>query len=170
MDWHTILIISHIVGTVLGVGGATFAEIFYLKAIKDGEVDPTEGSFLSTTYFILRTGIVVLVLSGFGMLALKVAEGASAYLYNPVIWAKLTITILIVTNALLLQARAIPSWLGFSLSLTSWYAAMILGLWRGLDASYVSIMLSYAAWVLVIGFLLEGIRRWYIGTEKYKHV
>jgi len=170
MDWHTILIISHIVGTVLGVGGATFAEIFYLKAIKDGEIDPTEGSFLKTTYFILRTGLVLLVLSGFSMLALKVSQGASGYLYNPILWAKLTITIIIATNALLLQAHAIPSWLGFSLSLTSWYAAMILGLWRSLDASYVAIMLFYIVWVLAVGFILERIRVWYIGNSRHTRV
>ena len=33
MDWHLVLIIVHVIGTVLGVGGATFAEIFLLKGL-----------------------------------------------------------------------------------------------------------------------------------------
>lgn len=169
MDWYTILIIVHIIGTVLGVGGATFAEIFYLKAIKDGEIDPTEGSFLKTTYVILRIGIVLLVLSGFGIFIWAVSQGGSVLLLEPRLWAKMTLMLVIVVNALLLQAHAIPSWLGFSLSFTSWYAALILGLWRSLDASYVEIMLAYIMWVLIIGFILERIRVWYISTNK-KHI
>lgn len=163
MDWHTFLIITHIIGTVLGVGGATFAEVFYLKAIKDGEIDPTESSFLKTTYFILRIGIILLVLSGFGLLLLNRLDGAAQYLYSPRLWAKLTLTLIIVINAILLQVRLIPAWLGFSLSFTSWYTALILGLWRGATAAgYVTIMLWYIVAVFVVAFILERIKKWYI--------
>ena len=36
MDWHTALIVIHLIGTALGVGAATFAEIFYIKSLRDG--------------------------------------------------------------------------------------------------------------------------------------
>jgi len=163
MDWHTFLIITHIIGTVFGVGGATFAEVFYLKSIKDGDIDSTESSFLKTTYFILRIGIILLVLSGFGLLILNRLEGATQYLYNPRLWAKLTLTLVIVVNAILLEIRLIPIWLGFSLSFTSWYAALVLGLWRGASAAgYVTIMLWYIIAVFVVAFILGAIKKWYV--------
>lgn len=164
MDWHTFLIISHIIGTVLGVGGTTFAEVFYLKAIKDGEIDPTESDFLKTTYTILRIGIVLIVLSGFSLLILTRLEGSAQYLYSPRLWAKMTLTLVIVINAILLQIRLIPAWLGFSLSFTSWYAALVLGLWRGATSlGYMGIMLWYVVAVFVVAFILERIKKWYIG-------
>ena len=163
MDWHTFLIITHIIGTVFGVGGAIFAEVFYLKSIKDGDIDSTESSFLKTTYFILRIGIILLVLSGFGLLILNRLEGATQYLYNPRLWAKLTLTLVIVVNAILLEIRLIPIWLGFSLSFTSWYAALVLGLWRGASAAgYVTIMLWYIIAVFVVAFILGAIKKWYV--------
>lgn len=171
MDWHTFLIITHIIGTVLGVGGATFAEVFYLKAIKDGEIDPTESSFLKTTYFILRIGIILLVLSGFGLLLLNRLEGATQYLYSPRLWAKLTLTVIIVANAVLLQVRLIPAWLGFSLSFTSWYVALILGLWRGASAAgYATIMLWYVGAVFVVAFILDCIKKWYVTAPLPKKI
>src|SRR3989344_6278731 len=163
MDWHTFLIITHIIGTVFGVGGATFAEVFYLKSIKDGDIDSTESSFLKTTYFILRIGIILLVLSGFGLLILNRLEGATQYLYNPRLWAKLTLTLVIVVNAILLEIRLIPIWLWFLLSFTSWYAVLVLGLWRGASAAGdVTIMLWYIIAVFVVAFILGAIKKWYV--------
>lgn len=157
MNWHTFLTISHIIGTALGVGGATFAEIFYLKAIKDGVVEPTETDFLRTTYKILRLGLIILVLSGFGYLLLYRLSG-QPWIYSPRVWAKLTATLVILFNALLIQARKMPMWLGSSLSLTSWYAALIIGSWR-FDASYAYIMLIYAIAIIIIALALTVIRK-----------
>ena len=118
---------------------------------------------LKTTYFILRIGIILLVLSGFGLLILNRLEGATQYLYNPRLWAKLTLTLVIVVNAILLEIRLIPIWLGFSLSFTSWYAALVLGLWRGASAAgYVTIMLWYIIAVFVVAFILGAIKKWYV--------
>lgn len=42
MDWSTFLKISHLVGTVLGVGAVSFIDFFYLRAAKDGKIEPVE--------------------------------------------------------------------------------------------------------------------------------
>src|SRR3990167_3430575 len=62
MDWLTFIRISHIIGTVLGVGATTFAEIFYLKFLKDEKIDPFEHDVLKVFYQIIRLGLVILVL------------------------------------------------------------------------------------------------------------
>src|SRR3989344_2714912 len=70
MDWLTFIRISHIIGTVLGVGATTFAEIFYLKFLKDEKIDPFEHDVLKVFYQIIRLGLVILVFSGLGYLIL----------------------------------------------------------------------------------------------------
>ncbi|GMQ95257.1 MAG: hypothetical protein BMS9Abin13_370 [Patescibacteria group bacterium] len=162
MDWETLLIVTHIIGTTLGVGGATFAEVFYLKAIRDGVVSPVEGDFLKTTYAIMRTGLVLLVLSGFGFLLLYRLNGAEALLLNGALWAKLTIVLVLVANAVMIQIRKMPMWLATSLSLTSWYAALVLGAWRGIPYSFLEILIGYVVAVFAVAYILETIKKAYV--------
>lgn len=157
MNWHTFLIIGHIVGTVLGAGGSTFAEIFHRKLSRDGVVDETEKSFLRTTYAAMRVGMILLVLSGFGLLLLLRFEGVEEHIYSPRLWAKLIITLIIIANALLLHLRRIPLWLGSAVSLTSWYAALVIGAWR-FRADFFFIMLVYVIAVFVVAAALKLIR------------
>ncbi len=162
MDWRTVITITHIIGTVLGVGGATFAEVFYRKALKDGAVDETEGSFLGTTYRVLRIGMVLLVLSGFGYLLLTRLSGRTEHLYDPRLWMKLTMTVVILVNALLMALRKIPPWFGAAISIVSWYGALVLGIWRKLDASFFTILLWYAVVVAIAAFIF---RAWKTGER-----
>ena len=160
MDWYTFLIIIHLIGTVLGVGGATFAEIFYLKAKKDGVIEPLEIDYLRTIYFILRIGLFILVITGFGFLLFYRLNGYGEGLLNPKLWAKLAIVAILILNTFLIQIRKIPMWLGASVSLTSWYGAMILGSWRTLDASFASIIIVYIIAVFIMAGILKLIKRY----------
>lgn len=160
MDIFTILIISHIGGAVLGVGGATFIEIFLTKSLRDGVIDPTEGSFLKTTFFVVRIGLILSLISGFGLLLLYRFEDQAFKLYDPTLWAKMTVLGVLVINALLLQAHRIPLWLGSALSLVSWYTVMTLGiLLRGPSYPYWEIIFYYVIAVLIGAVILNGIRR-----------
>ena len=160
MDSLTFLIILHLIGTVLGVGGATFIEIFLNKALRDGEIDPIEGSFLRTTFTVVRIGLVISIFTGFALLLLYRFEGQEFKLYDPTLWAKFTLVGVIVINALLLQAHKVPLWLGSALSLVTWYTVMIIGvLLRGPSIPYFEVMLYYVIALVFGGLLLEGIRR-----------
>ncbi|MBI5079166.1 hypothetical protein HZB06_00610 [Candidatus Wolfebacteria bacterium] len=156
MDWNSFLVIGHIIGAVFGAGGATMAEIFSIKALKDGVIDETESGFLKITYFFIRLGLFVLILSGFGLLILYRLEGVSpAMIYTDRFLAKLLIVLVIIFNPLLIQAKIIPYSVGSPLSLVSWYAALILGAWRTLDASLFSIIGVYLAAVLIAVFAVK---------------
>lgn len=163
MDWHTFLIVGHIIGTVLGVGAATFAEIFLLKSLRDGTVDPIESAFLKTTYRVIRIGLLLLVLSGFGFLLLYRFTGLEERLLGPILWSKLTITGIILLNAILLQARRVPLWLGSALSFGSWYAAMLIVPMKGVifatRSGYWDIIGVYIGFVAIIAIALAIIRR-----------
>ncbi len=162
MDIYSVLVIVHIIGTVLGVGGVTLAEIFYLKAIRDGVVDPIESDFLRTIYTVMRVGLILAVFSGFGFLILYRVSGATALLYSPVLWAKLTIIGILVANALAIHARTIPMHIGAAISFVSWYAALVLGVLRGLDQPYIVIMLIYAAIVVLAVPTLAKLQQMYL--------
>ncbi len=105
MDIHSILITAHLIGVALGVGGATFAGILYLKAMKDGKIDPMEGEWLSVVFTVLRIGLVILVISGFGFFLEYRFTGQEERLLDPRLWAKMTIVLVLVFNALMIQMR-----------------------------------------------------------------
>jgi len=157
MNIYELLVISHIIGTVLGVGGATFAEIFYVRALRDGTVSGEEGATLKTIYTILRIGLFMAVLSGFGFLLYFSLTGHEEYLYNEKLWAKLTIVFFLMVNAILIQAKRMPLWLGSAISLTSWYTALILGVLRGAGYTYFGVLIVYAMAVLVVAYFLHVI-------------
>jgi len=160
MDLFTLLIIGHVVGTVLGVGGATFIEIFLNKSLRDGHIDPIESSFLKTTFLIVRIGLVISLFTGIGLLLVYRFEGQMFQFYDPTLWAKFTVIGVIIINALLLQAHKVPLWLGSTLSFVSWYTAFIFGmLLRGPAIPYFEVMSYYFIALVLGGLILEGIRR-----------
>lgn len=159
MDYYLLLVTAHIFGAILGVGGITFAEIFYFKSAKDNIINETESSFLKTTYFVLRIGTILLVLSGFGFLVYYRFIGSEELLYNSQLWTKLTIVIVIALNAVLLQAKKMPAWLGSPISLVSWYATMLLGIFRNVEMSYLQAMTIYMVMIIFVGFVLDYIKR-----------
>lgn len=166
MDLYLFLIIAHLIGTILGVGGATFIEIFLVKSLKDGQVDPTEGSFLKTTYTVVRIGLVLAILSGFGFLLYYQLNGQTFKLYNPLLWAKLTMVLIIALNAVLLQAHKISLYWGSALSFVTWYSAAIVGVFLTNVKlfSYFEVMITYAIMVVVGAFILDRIRK-FLGAK-----
>ena len=149
---------AHIIGTALGVGGATLGEIFYLKSERDGKVDPHENEALRTIFYMLRVGMVILILSGFGYLILLRLEGHTAPLLGARVWAKLTIILILLFGVVAWHARKVPMWIGSAVSLASWYAALVIGAWRGLNSSYLTIMLYYLGAIVVFAIILQIIR------------
>ena len=165
MDLHTFLITTHLIGVALGVGGATFGGILYLKAMKDGKIDPMEGEWLSVIFTVLRIGLAIAVVTGFGFFLEYRFTGQEERLLDPRLWAKLTIILVLISNALLIQMRKIPMWLGEALSITSWYSALVLGIMRGMDYSYLTFLIFYAIAVVVVIGILTLIKRLYLGKQ-----
>ena len=159
MSLYAILVISHIIGTILGAGAATFAEIFIIKALRDGVIEPLEGDYLKTIYTVLRVGLVITVISGFGFLFLYRTTGQEELLYNPKLWAKLTIITILLVNAVMLQSRKISLLWGSAISFTSWYAAVILGLFRYIPAGYIEILGWYILAVMAVTLVLDKIHK-----------
>ncbi|MEK7177152.1 MAG: hypothetical protein AAB719_02570 [Patescibacteria group bacterium] len=158
MTFYELLVVVHIIGTVLGVGAATFAEIYYARFNSDDILSDDERKTLTITFTVLRIGLFILVVSGFGfLLYMRLTEYVEP-LSSPTFWAKMTVVGVLVTNALLLQIRKIPLAVGAAVSLTGWYTALILGIIGKTSASYLELLLYFAIATILVGFVLEFIR------------
>lgn len=159
MEFYTLFKIAHIIGTVLGAGGATFAEVLSYQALKDGKVSEEESGILKTTFFILRIGLFLTVISGFGFLILwRLGNFGPEYFYDSRFLSKMLIVGIIMLNALAMQFKIMPVSIGSPISLISWYSALILGAWRSLNLSFVAIMLTYAVMIIIAYYFLNFIK------------
>ncbi len=160
MDWYPWVIVLHLVGTILGVGGATFIEINLTKALADGKVDQTEGSFLKTTFTVVRIGLLLTLISGVLILVHAVMEANGRLLLGDNLWAKMTIIFILALNALLLQAHLINLYWGSALSFVSWWAATVIGTMSSRDVfgDYWAIMALYIASVIIGAWVLHHVR------------
>ncbi|MBL4644325.1 MAG: hypothetical protein JKX80_00475 [Candidatus Pacebacteria bacterium] len=166
MDWFSALTISHIIGTVLGVGGATFAEINILRALKDGKISSDESYLMHGVYSTIRLGFFILLISGFGFLVFFRLNGMEAELFEPKLWAKMTIIGFLGLNAMLLQIRVIPLMWGSAISITSWYAALVIGSLHDIPYSYFTILAIYVVAVTISFAILMRIHRSMIKHSK----
>ncbi|MEK7109292.1 MAG: hypothetical protein AAB919_02545 [Patescibacteria group bacterium] len=161
-----LLVIMHVVGTVLGVGAATFAEIYYTRFNSDDIVTDDERKTLATAYTVMRTGLFLLAISGFAFLLYFRLTEHVGILTSPSFWAKMTIVGVLVGNALMLQARIMPLAVGAAVSLTSWYAALVLGVIGKTSATYAEILIYYAVAIVLVGVSLRLIRAYLHAPKK----
>lgn len=172
----TLLLIVHLVGLALGVGGALISDAMFFKAIRDFRITKTEMGFLTLGSAAIITGLALLVLSGAGMFSLD----PDRYLASTKFLAKMTIVALLVVNGIVLHQLQIPYLhrlvregrstksgfathrtlflLGGAVSLVSWIAALTLGAFRTIPWPYHSIMGAYFA-VLILVFCLAYVLR-----------
>lgn len=158
MTLFELLVVMHVIGTVLGVGAATFAEIYYTRFNRDDIVTDDERKTLTVTYTVMRIGLFLLVISGFSfLLYFRFTEHMNIF-SSPSFWAKMTVIAVLVGNALLLQMRRVSLAVGAAVSLTSWYTALILGVIGKTGATYLEILAYYSIAIVLVGVSLRLIR------------
>lgn len=166
MTFYELLVALHIVGTVLGVGAATFAEIYYTRFNRDDIITDDEAQTLKVTYTVMRTGLFLLVVTGFAFLISFRLSEQVGILHDTTFWTKMIIVGILVANALLLQVRLMPFSIGAAISLTSWYAALVIGVVGSIDASFVELFSYYVFAIVIVYFALRDIRRWVHQPQK----
>lgn len=167
MDTHTLLIIGHLIGTILGVGAATFIEIHLNMALADGKMDDVEKRIMAKDFLLSRIGLAIAFLTGLGFIAEYYLHNQMFRLIDGVFWAKMAIIVVIMVNAYLLHKHKISLYWGSAFSFVSWWAAMLLGtfLTNGIKffpgnvpVSFFSIMVVYGFIVVIGAFVLHKIR------------
>lgn len=128
MDIFTLLIIGHIIGSVLGVGGATMVEFHINRALKDSSMSPDERNLLGADFLMTRIGLVLSILTGLGFIYVYWASNQMFRLESGVFWAKMGMIVVIIVNAYLLDKHRIGLYWGSALSFFSWWFAFLAGL------------------------------------------
>ncbi len=158
MDIYTFIIFLHIAGTILGVGGATIAEVMIHKALKDGKVSGEEGALLHGTYSVLRVGMALIILSSILMVWYHVNNDTIGRLLNDKIWFKEFLFVIIIINAVAISNRWVPLWLGAATSFTGWWMATLLGVAGRLPYSFLTYTITFIIATLAIAGILHLIR------------
>lgn len=175
MDIYLFLVVMHLIGTVLGVGGATMIEVHLKQALKDKKMSGDERAILGTDYTVVRVGLVFAILSGFGFLLVYKFTGQTARLYDPMMWAKLVMIVIIATNAVLLQARKMSLYWGAALSFVSWWSVALISVFKSNGAylsffgtsfvsTFFSVLIVYTILIVIGAITLDFIRKKVIGT------
>ncbi len=176
MDASNLLLIAHIIGIALGVGGATVSDVLFLQSIKNKKISVDEFANLQAVSKIVWAGFFILLFSGAGLIMLSLIKNGSApMILLPRFQAKMIIALLIFINGLVFHFFSIPflrkninvSWeskniaskiplfsIGGGISIVSWYSALILGSLRGIDFPLLFILNIYG--ILVVGAILVG--------------
>lgn len=165
MDWYIFLIITHIIGTALAVGGATISDFLFFRILKTNRLSEDGFEFLHIISNVIWAGFLILIFSGFGFFMLyRLSFPEAGAIYDPRLWMKLTISAVILFNGLLMHWKVFPAlkssigdnvcsgefikkktvmFTTGAISIVSWYTALILGAWRGLSLSYLNILGIY---------------------------
>jgi hypothetical protein len=170
MDINSFLILGHIVGTAIGVGGATVTDMLFFRSIRDGKISHDEYLTLKLLSKIIMTGFIILVLSGLGFFALLYLNTGSLAGMPDRMSAKLYVVAIIFLNSRVLAYKVLPlikrsigkeiqpileknSFLVLTsggLSIISWYSTVLLGSWREIPFSTIQILGIYLSLVLVV--------------------
>ncbi len=172
LDVDRILKIAHIFGAILGAGGAFASDTIFLNSIKDGMIEKTEMRFIRLMSKLVWAGLALLILSGICLFMLSPEE----YLHSSKFLAKMTIVLVVFLNgvvfhifhipllestsgaafrdSLLFRNRALGLMISGGISMTSWIAAVILGMLRSLPYNYGIIIGIY--FILLLGAIISA--------------
>lgn len=167
MDIHATLIIGHIIGTILGVGGATFIEVHLNMALRDGKMDEYDRAILGKDFLLTRIGMAIGLITGIGFVIEYIVNNQFFRLIDGIFWAKMLIFLIIVINAYLLHKHKIGLYWGSAFSFVSWWTVMIFGtfLTNGIKfmsaeplISFIVLMGAYGICVTIGAYILHRIR------------
>jgi hypothetical protein len=171
LSTYSILIITHLLGVVIGAGSAFMTDAMFFNSIKDRRISNTEMSFLRLGSKMVWIGILIIVASG----ATLFFRSPQEHLASARFMAKMTIVAIIIINGAVFHFFHLPHlqrhteihfpsspefmkrvpFLSISgvISMVSWVSAIFLGSLRSLPFSYSQVISVYVA-IIVFGSIV----------------
>ncbi len=159
MEIYSFLVLLHVVGTVIGTGGATLAELQIYRALKDKKISEEERVMMHVNYGMIRIGMAILLVSVLGMYWYFEMQGSNILFTSEKLWIKELMFVTIFINALALQKRWVPLWLGSSISFTSWWGATVLGVAGELSYSFSTYLIGYIIAIFAVAGIIKLIHQ-----------
>lgn len=162
-EHHDALVILHFLGVVLGFGGATIADIFFFKFLKDFRISEWEAKVMHTLSQIIWFALAILVLTGLGLYLPEAQELNQ----TPKFLVKMIVVLTLIVNGAFLNLLVSPKLvkmfsgqkqqheavklhrirkIAFALgaiSSASWYSAFLLGALRNIDVGFLPLLFIY---------------------------
>ncbi len=181
MRWDPIFLLSeyrqaivtvHAIAAAIGLGGATVADVFFFKFLKDFRFSAWETGILNTLSNVIWFALALLVATGAGLFL----QNPDALLASSKFVGKMVVVAVIIINGAFLNIIIAPQLLKFSflssrqetgaprrmrrlafalgaISITSWYTAFILGTLRGIP---ISVGVFLACYALLLALAIAG--------------
>lgn len=149
MEAHNLLVIGHILGAILGVGGATRADWLFFSTLKGNCLTKQKFLALKQMSQLIWIGLAIIIVTGLGLIWHNQLENpADPLIYSQKLAAKLIIVGIILINGIVLNVVVTPKLAQHldqpglcdyilkhrvlllttgSISITSWYSALVVG-------------------------------------------
>lgn len=110
-EYKVIMLTAHILGTVLGLGGATIADILFFRFLRDYKITAKECDVLHLLKGIILSALGLIILSGIGLFFTDMARYSSS---GPFL-TKMLIVGIITINGIALHVVVAPHFLRLNL-------------------------------------------------------
>jgi uncharacterized membrane protein len=178
-QYKTLLVIIHLFGFAIGVGGATVTDLFFFKFLKDYHISKWESKILHSVSELIWVGLAILVVSG---IALYLPEAARLNESSKFL-AKVIVVGIILINGIVLNLYISPKLFKISfgkkhkhqkgelhylrkaafatgaISIVSWYTAFILGAISSSSLSMGQILFIYLIVLIVAITISQSVER-----------
>lgn len=176
---HSFIVILHLFGMAIGLGGATFIDIFFFKFLKDFRISMSEADILRTLSQVIWFALGFVVLTGIGLYLPE----ASELIRSSKFLVKMLIVLVIIVNGAFLNLLIYPKLIHISfkqkhehkkgelsylrkltftlgaVSLTSWYSAFVLGMLKDISLSFLTLLLIYLGIISIAAVISQSIER-----------
>ncbi len=174
MELQPLIVVAHIVGAAIGVGGAMATDSVFLRAIRNRHISSEQALLIRAVSDVVLIGLGIVSLTGVTLLVLSPEMIGEAKFQ-----AKMFIVVVLLFNGLLFHLHVLPflarhrdQWLGSevltlsrrvvfavsgAVSGVSWFGALILGAWEPPDVGLtvqLAIYLAIAIAAAVTAFLV----------------
>ncbi|QQR83983.1 hypothetical protein IPJ72_02180 [Candidatus Peregrinibacteria bacterium] len=182
--WKTPLLAAHILGTTLGLGGATISDILFFKFLTDYRISKKESEVMQVMKNIVLGGMFLLVVTGIGLFGTDPALYKSS---DPFLF-KTTLAIILVLNGVALHVWVAPRLIRFnlaehrinrywhklafllgSISFVTWYSVFFTAMFKkSMPWDYPTLLLVYLTILLIAIACGQGMER-YLTIRAKRH-
>lgn len=163
MELKEIYIIIHVIGAIIGVGGAYVSDIIFFKSVKDRFIETKELKLMKISSIFVWTGLITLLISGI----LIFSTNPATYMSSSKFILKMFVVLVIFVNGIIFHLKHIPLidrhadehypssdeftrkkkllTISGTISITSWTLALILGILGSIPFNTITALALYIA-------------------------
>jgi hypothetical protein len=175
MTLHAFYLLGHFIGLAIGLGSVLLVDVLWMRAQSNEKFSHSVRQIFPILSGAIWIGLVILIASGL----LLMLERPSYYLHEAYFQLKLLVTVIILLNGLYLNIKIRPrldsllssaeytgpgrlaALASGAISIVSWFAALVLALFRSTELSFGALLILYLTMIVVavgVGLAMEFIR------------